>query len=36
MEHKFRDVLEHDMDMLFLEEFACSNAFCKIFFEYYA
>lgn len=33
MEHKFRDILEHDMDMLFLEEFACSNAFCKIFLD---
>ena len=31
MEHKFRDVLEHDMDMLILEEFACSNKFAKIF-----
>ena len=31
MEHKFRDILEHDMDMLILEEFACSNEFAKIF-----
>lgn len=31
MEHKFRDILEHDMDMLILEEFACSNKFAKIF-----
>jgi hypothetical protein len=31
MEHKFRDILEHDMDMLMLEEFACSNKFAKIF-----
>jgi hypothetical protein len=33
MEHKFRDILEHDMDMLFLEEFACSKHFCKIFLD---
>lgn len=33
MEHKFRDILEHDMDMLFLEEFACSNVFCRIFLD---
>jgi hypothetical protein len=33
MEHKFRDVLEHDMDMLFLEEFAYSNGFCEIFLD---
>ena len=31
MEHKFRDILEHDMDMLILEEFACSGEFAKIF-----
>jgi len=31
MEHKFRDILEHDMDMLILEEFACSSKFAKIF-----
>ena len=31
MEHKFRDILEHDMDMLILEEFTCSNKFAKIF-----
>lgn len=31
MEHKFRDILEHDMDILILEEFACSNEFAKIF-----
>lgn len=30
-EHKFRDILEHDMDMLILEEFSCSNDFSKIF-----
>ena len=30
-EHKFRDILEHDMDMLILEEFSCSNEFSKIF-----
>ncbi len=29
--HKFRDILEHDMDMLILEEFACSVEFSKIF-----
>ena len=29
--HKFRDILEHDMDMLILEEFACSTEFSKIF-----
>ena len=29
MEHKFRDILEHDMDMLILEEFACSNEFAN-------
>jgi hypothetical protein len=29
--HKFRDILEHDMDMLILEEFACSAEFTKIF-----
>lgn len=33
MEHNFRDILEHDMDMLFLEEFVFSNAFCKIFLD---
>ena len=27
----FSDVSEHDMDMLFLEEFVCSNEFLKIF-----
>ena len=31
MEHKFRDILEHDMDMLFLEEFSCSKEFCNLF-----
>ena len=31
MIHKFRDILEHDMDMLILEEFACSTEFSKIF-----
>lgn len=31
MIHKFRDILEHDMDMLILEEFACSAEFTKIF-----
>ena len=31
MVHKFRDILEHDMDMLILEEFACSIEFTKIF-----
>lgn len=32
IEHKFRDILEHDMDiMLILEEFSCSNDFSKIF-----
>ena len=31
MIHKFRDILEHDMDMLILEEFACSIGFSKIF-----
>ncbi len=29
--HKFRDILEHDMDMLILEEFACSKEFSRIF-----
>ncbi len=29
----FRDVTEHDMDMLFLEEFVCSEAFLRIFTE---
>ena len=33
MEHKFRDVLEHDMDMLFLEEFVCSKEFSEIFLD---
>ena len=31
VEHKFRDILEHDMDMLILEEFSCSINFSKIF-----
>ena len=31
IEHKFRDILEHDMDMLILEEFSCSTEFSKIF-----
>ena len=29
--HKFRDVLEHDIDILILEEFSCSESFCKMF-----
>ena len=29
--HKFRDIFEHDMDMLILEEFACSIGFSEIF-----
>ena len=29
--HNFRDILEHDMDMLILEEFSCSAEFSKIF-----
>lgn len=33
MEYRFRDILEHDMDMLFLEEFACSETFCRIFLD---
>lgn len=33
MEYKFRDISEHDMDMLFLEEFACSETFCRIFLD---
>lgn len=31
--HKFRDILEHDIDMLILEEFSCSESFCKIFLD---
>lgn len=31
MECKFKDILERDMDMSFLEEFTYSNEFCKIF-----
>ena len=27
----FQDITEHDMDMLFLEEFACSEEFLRIF-----
>ena len=33
LESKFADVSEHDMDMLFLEEFASSQEFLKIFTE---
>ena len=31
IEHKFRDVIERDMDVLILEEFTCSEEFSKIF-----
>ena len=31
IKHYFRDVVEHDIDMLILEEFSCSSKFCKIF-----
>lgn len=31
--HKFRDVIERDMDILILEEFTCSNDFSKIFLD---
>ena len=31
--HKFRDVIERDMDVLILEEFSCSNNFSKIFLD---
>lgn len=31
MIHKFRDILEHDIDILILEEFTCSEEFSKIF-----
>lgn len=33
IEHKFRDVIERDMDVLILEEFTCSNNFSKIFLD---
>lgn len=33
MEHKFRDVSEHDMDLLILEEFSYSGEFAKIFLD---
>lgn len=31
MEYRFRDILERDIDMLILEEFACSKSFSDIF-----
>ena len=31
MEHHFRDIMEHDIDMLLFEEFSCSEDFSQIF-----
>lgn len=31
IKHVFKDILERDMDMLFLEEFSVSRDFCKLF-----